>query len=459
MSLLASCSTLRTCGRAVQVLVVLVVLLALPGISGARAATVVSLTFDDGIATQKLVRPILASHGVHGTFFINSGNVGANAYYMAWSDIDALNADGNEIAGHTVHHKRLTDLTADEQKHEICDDAATIRGRGYTITDFAYPFGAGSTSTTVRQALVDCGYVSARKFGNLYSKGCTDLSCPFSESIPPRDAYGIRTPEWYPGEYTLSDLEGFVTQAEIHGGGWVPLVFHDICNQCADSSVSTATMSAFLDWLGARGSNGTVVKTEREVLGGLPPSPPADTIPPTTTAICNGTVCSTGWYRQPVTATFTATDTGGSSVAATRYTTDGSTPADTSPLFSAPFMLSETTTLMYRSWDSAGNVEPTRTTIVQLDTVAPSVAITSPRNESTTTAKQTTITATATDAQSGPKTVAFYVDGKRLAIDGTAPFSYDWRTQKGRHTLTAVATDAAGNTATSAPVAVTVTVR
>ena len=45
----------------------------------ARAETVVSLTFDDGIATQyNLARPLLASHGMHGTFFINSGNVGTD---------------------------------------------------------------------------------------------------------------------------------------------------------------------------------------------------------------------------------------------------------------------------------------------------------------------------------------------------------------------------------------------
>src|SRR6185436_19773961 len=57
----------------------LLALLALPWIGQARAAqTVVSFTFDDGIKTQAaLARPALAAHGMHGTFYINSGNVGA----------------------------------------------------------------------------------------------------------------------------------------------------------------------------------------------------------------------------------------------------------------------------------------------------------------------------------------------------------------------------------------------
>ena len=177
------------------------------------------------------IRSLLLSHNMRGTFHINSGLVGSNSYYMTWANVDALNADGDEIAGHTVDHQRLTDLTADQQHHEICDDAATLRGRGYTVNTFAYPFGAGSASTSVRQALLDCGYLSARKFGDLYSEGCTDSSCPFSEGIPPPNPYGIRTPEWQADEYNLTELQTFVTQAETHGGGWVPIVVHDICNQ------------------------------------------------------------------------------------------------------------------------------------------------------------------------------------------------------------------------------------
>jgi peptidoglycan/xylan/chitin deacetylase (PgdA/CDA1 family) len=96
--------------------------------SSARADTVVSLTFDDGIASQLDAASMLEAHSMRGTFFINSGNIASKAYFMTWSQLDGVAAAGHEIAGHTVDHKRLTDLTADQQRHEICDDAATLRG-------------------------------------------------------------------------------------------------------------------------------------------------------------------------------------------------------------------------------------------------------------------------------------------------------------------------------------------
>ena len=70
-----------------------------------------------------------------------------------------------------------------------------------------------------------------------------------------------------------------------------------------------------------------------------------------------------------------------------------------------------------------------------------------------------TVTASATDAV-GVVGVQFKVDGVNVgAEDTTAPYSIAWATTgiaNGDHTLTAVARDAAGNSATSAGVTVTV---
>src|SRR5439155_23215763 len=66
-----------------------------------------------------------------------------------------------------------------------------------------------------------------------------------------------------------------------------------------------------------------------------------------------------------------------------------------------------------------------------------------------------TVTANATD-NVGVAGVQFKLDGANLgAEDTTAPYSVSWATMgtiNGVHTLTAVARDAAGNMATSAPV-------
>jgi hypothetical protein len=57
-------------------------------------------------------------------------------------------------------------------------------------------------------------------------------------------------------------------------------------------------------------------------------------------------------------------------------------------------------------------------------------------------------------------TVAFYVDGQLRSTDKNAPWTWSWNTKRGdvgTHTLTAVATDIAGNSTTSASVTIRVT--
>jgi hypothetical protein len=150
----------------------------------------------------------------------------------------------------------------------------------------------------------------------------------------------------------------------------------------------------------------------------------------------------------------TDTDSG---VAAIRYTTNGTDPTNLSTLYTAPFTVSATTTVKYRAWDNAGNVEATKTQLIRIDTVAPTISITSPANGATITGT-IKITASPADADSGVASVKFYVDGVLLDTV-TSSWQTTWNTKKttiGQHVLTAVATDRAGNTKTSAPITVTV---
>jgi peptidoglycan/xylan/chitin deacetylase (PgdA/CDA1 family) len=101
-----------------------------------------------------------------------------------------------------------------------------------------------------------------------------------------------------------------------------------------------------------------------------------DTTAASTDIACNATACSDGWYHGPVQVSFAASDTGGSGVAAVRYTTDGSTPTAASPAYTTPFTRSSTTTVKFRAYDVAGNAEPTQTQTIDIDTVAPTAGIT-----------------------------------------------------------------------------------
>jgi peptidoglycan/xylan/chitin deacetylase (PgdA/CDA1 family) len=250
-----------------------------PAIAGHRAAaatrTVVSFTFDDGDADQMAAARVLHTYGLHGTFYIISGAVGAPKY-MTISDLRALVADGDEIGGHTVSHLELPHIAAAEARRQVCDGRDTLARWGFHTTSFAYPGGVYSpaTETIVR----DCGFNSARTVGGLHSPGCPQ--CTPAETIPPKDPYAVRVPGQVDGQWTLTTLEQLVTGLERSGGGWLPLVFHHICttSRCSSLPVRLSVVSAFAKWLAPRRSIGTVVETVGQVIGG--PVRPMVTQPP-----------------------------------------------------------------------------------------------------------------------------------------------------------------------------------
>ncbi len=241
------------------------------------ADTVVSLTFDDGL-TQSLARNLLAKHGMKGTFYVNSDRIGDGGY-LTKAELDALYADGNEIGGHTIGHVNLASLSDAAQQAAICDDMQNLVNWGYQAYSFAYPYGStGPASQNILKA--GCPgvgtYESARTVGGLVT-GTSCSGCPWSNATPPVNPYFVATSSSIVATTPLATIQGYVTQAETHGGGWVPLVFHRICSNCDTYSMTEATLDAFLTWLEARQSQNTYVRTVHEVMsggGGTPPPPP-----------------------------------------------------------------------------------------------------------------------------------------------------------------------------------------
>lgn len=250
---------------------------ALCGSSPEGPRTVVTLTFDDGTQDHALAGDLLARHGMRGTFYINTGRVGTRGY-LSWSQVRDLAERGHEIAGHTANHANVTTLPDGARRAQICGDRDELLRRGYRAVSFAYPFGAadGPSSATVQE----CGYLSGRIVG-----GLTCRSCPKAEVSPPASPFLVRTPDSIKSSTTLSDMQRYVTEAEESGGGWVPLVFHRVCESCDRLATSPETLSAFLAWLKGRAGSGTVVRTMAEAMGhGDPPPPPGSGPPPVSAA-------------------------------------------------------------------------------------------------------------------------------------------------------------------------------
>jgi peptidoglycan/xylan/chitin deacetylase (PgdA/CDA1 family) len=235
--------------------------------AAAAAATVVTIQFDDSTADQLGALPILQSHGMTATFYVNSGFIGTPDH-LAAADLHTLFDAGNEIAGHTVSHANLSPLTTAEARQEVCGDRNALLAAGFPVTSFAYPFGSFDAGT--EQVVRDCGYNSGRGVSGISKNG------PAAETIPPLDPYATRTPPNPKKSTKLSTLQQYVLDAEASGGGWVQLVFHHLCTQCGAYAITPANFTALLDFLAAEVADGRVeVRTTAQVIGG-PVNPPVD---------------------------------------------------------------------------------------------------------------------------------------------------------------------------------------
>lgn len=191
---------------------------------------------------------------------------------------------------------------------------------------------------------------------------------------------------------------------------------------------------------------------------------PPPNIPPTTTLSASPTTLTQG---QTVTLTASATDNASSTITKVDFY-DGSTllGTDTTSPYSFLWITSTSTstgshTLTAKATDAVpltGTSSPVTVTVnaaPPADTTAPTVSLTAPTNGATVKGATVGITATATDntGGSGMKQVVFKLDNTTtLATDTTSPYSVNWDSTTvgdGPHTLTAIASDNAGNTSSS----------
>jgi hypothetical protein len=184
-----------------------------------------------------------------------------------------------------------------------------------------------------------------------------------------------------------------------------------------------------------------------------------DLNPPTTVGTLSGTMIY-GWYSSAVTFTATATDDV-SGVAATYYKIDGGNTLT----YTAPFTISTNGQHQIEYWsvDKVGNVETHKfTPSFKIDRGSPpTVSITGPEagiylfgNKILSFGSKPiiiggfTVTATASDVNSGVYRLQFSLDGTLFGEDTSTPYSaYCGVKHTGAGTITVVAQDFTGNTA------------
>jgi peptidoglycan/xylan/chitin deacetylase (PgdA/CDA1 family) len=339
--------------------------------------TVVSLTFDDGEADQWNAFQSMEAHDMVGTFYINSARIDNDddipRRWLDWNQVEQISDAGNEIAGHTLEHLHLTQLPENQARTEICEDRENLIARGYNPVSFAYPF--ADHNPTVEALVQECGYSNARSVG-----GVGPGAAGPAETIPPQDPWVIHTRGSVEAVDTVDVVKQWILEAEGVGDGWLPLVFHHVCDpndptpvndMCEDSRMLPDEFDELLDFLESREAFGTQVRTVQDVMEDPPTPPNVDQTPPTTQISCDGGICQAA-YNHPVSVSLAATDTGGSGLKEIRYTVDGTVPTGSSPIYTGPFTISGgTVDVKFRASDNNGNVEPLKTQQLIVDTTPP----------------------------------------------------------------------------------------
>ncbi|WP_163998276.1 chitobiase/beta-hexosaminidase C-terminal domain-containing protein [Pyxidicoccus caerfyrddinensis] len=163
-------------------------------------------------------------------------------------------------------------------------------------------------------------------------------------------------------------------------------------------ALSTQTTLSFLAVDGAGNPSPVAVETYTII---------SDTTAPVTTISPEG-----GTYSSARTVTLTCEDNGGGSGCdGTFYTLDGSEPTTASTRYTAPFTVSTTAQVRFRSVDAVGNLEATKSVQYTIDTTAP-VTQATPAGGSF--QGPVTVSLACSDAGTGCKET-------RYTVDGTAP--------------------------------------
>ncbi|MDB5184711.1 MAG: hypothetical protein JWN38_519 [Candidatus Saccharibacteria bacterium] len=190
-----------------------------PYVAAGFNAPLVSITFDDSIASQyNNALPVLNQDGFKATFYVISGYLNlcdpdvSSICYMTSQNVKDLYAQGMEIGSHTVDHPHLTQLTAAQVASELADSKTALQNLiGSTITDFAAPYGEVNAAVTSQiqsnygsQRGVEIGYNDKDNFDK-YNLLVQDIN----------------------SSTTVAQVKSYIDQAKA-SNTWLILMYHDI---------------------------------------------------------------------------------------------------------------------------------------------------------------------------------------------------------------------------------------
>ncbi|HEV8462621.1 MAG TPA: chitobiase/beta-hexosaminidase C-terminal domain-containing protein [Gaiellaceae bacterium] len=360
-----------------------------------------------------------------------------------------ISCNGGSCSGWYTTAPVTVTLAATDTGSGVSETVYTTDGTAPSLSNgtvYAGPFTVSST-TTVRY----------RSYDGLGNAEAVQAQAVQIDTVPPSSSVACNGAACQSGFYT-SAVSVTLQASDDAGGSGVAKIVYTTNGSDPTASNGTVYTGAF-----SLNASATVKFRAFDVAGNaetihIQPVQ-VDTTAPATTISCNSAACSSGWYNAAVFVTLSTSDnSGGSGVATTVYTTDGTDPSLTNGnVYAGAFSVAATATVKYRTYDAAGNAEQIRSQLIQIDTAAPSVTLSSPAANAQLSG-QVGFAATASDNVNVTR-VDFLVDGNVVGTSSASPYTATWNSTSvsdGSHTVQARAVDPAGNTTTT--IAITVTV-
>ncbi len=121
---------------------------------------IVTTSWDDGDRADLRLAEMLRSRGIKGTFYVPNTPYGERAA-LSHADLRSLSSEGFEIGAHSVSHKLLWGLSAEELAKEVSPCKPMLEDIiGTEVRMFCYP--CGRYDSNVIRALKKAGYSGAR---------------------------------------------------------------------------------------------------------------------------------------------------------------------------------------------------------------------------------------------------------------------------------------------------------
>lgn len=137
----------------------------------------VAFSIDDGLKNSLRIGELLEEYDARACFFVCPGGLDAKTdtektqfcanldrepeELLNWDDIETLIKRGHEIGGHTVTHRNLAGISANEAEDEISNSFGILQSHLGSVDHFAWPFGRYSDTTPVAtRSVFASGYLT-----------------------------------------------------------------------------------------------------------------------------------------------------------------------------------------------------------------------------------------------------------------------------------------------------------